>query len=481
MRPGQKNKRPLTQPWPRLETGCLPQTPGFLCRLRPFFWLLLAAGLTFGCNLLAGPQQPAIPSPPPFSTPVLIGGVPPETAVDPVSEITLSADPEIAALAEAVSTQQLTAYVRTLAAFGTRSTFSVVDQPAAGVGAARTWIYEELVRVGSGRLQVELDDFDLNHQGVSYPQQNVVATLPGRSGQSGAIVLMAHYDSRTIDPNNGSGVAPGANDNASGVALLLELARLLSARSWERTIIFVAFAAEEQGTHGSRHFVADRLLAGWQVAAALNNDIVGGRPGIPQTVRVFTPGPDTSTPRQLARYVRFIGRLYVPTLPADLQDAVDRPERFSDHIRFLDAGIPALRLTESVEDISSQHNAFDTPEKIDYDYLRRVAQLNLAAIASMAGAPPPPETLTVAAMAAPGAFLLTWVPDPQAVAYAISFRPVGSDAYAPFRFVTASQAGNVALTGFDPAVAYAVSVAAVGVNGRLGLFSPEFVVSAPGS
>ncbi|MCA9961029.1 MAG: M20/M25/M40 family metallo-hydrolase [Anaerolineales bacterium] len=439
--------------------------------------LVLLLLLASGCSLLAGPQQPVIPSPPPLYTPVTLGEIPADTVVDPVSSVTPGVDPEIAALAEAVSTQQLTAYVQTLANFGTRNTFSVTDQASVGIGAARQWIFDEFVRVGNGRLQVQFDDFSFTYNGVAYPQQNIVATLPGSGTYPGVVVVMAHYDSRTVDPDNGSSAAPGANDNASGVALLLEMARLLSARTWNQTVVFVAFAAEEQGTHGSRHFVADRLLDGWVVDAALNSDIVGGRAGIPQSIRVFTPGPDTTRPRQLARYLGYIGSLYVPAFSADLQDAVDREGRYSDHIRFLDAGIPALRLTESVEDLDSQHNAFDTPEKVDFSYLRQVVQLNLVTVANIIGTPPAPTTLTVAPMADAGAYLLTWSPDLTAVGYVMSFRPLGSATYAPFRFVSSSQAGNVALTGFDPAVTYAVSMAAVGLNGRIGLFSPEIIVS----
>lgn len=430
-----------------------------------------------GCVLLAGPQQPVIPSPPPLNTPITLGGIPADTVVDPPSNVTLGIDPEIAALAEAVSTQQLTAYVQTLANFGTRNTFSATDQSGAGIGAARQWIFDEFGRVGNGRLQVEFDDFPLTYNGVEYPQQNVVATLPGRGSHPGVILVMAHYDSRSVDPDNGFSTAPGADDNASGVAMLLELARLLSARSWEQTVVFVAFAAEEQGTHGSRHFVADRLLSGWVVDAAFNSDIVGGRPGIPQSIRVFAPGPDTSRPQQLARYLDFVGALYIPSFSVVPEEAVDREGRYSDHIRFLDAGIPALRMTESIEDVDSQHNAFDTAEKIDYNYLRQVVQLNLVTVANIVGAPPPPTTLTISPMADPGAYLLTWVPDLTTIGYAISFRPLGTSEYAPFRFVSSSQAGNVALTGFDAGVTYAVSIAALGINGRIGLFSAETIVA----
>ena len=327
----------------------------------------------------------------------------PDLVEDPVSSVVPVVDQTIAELVNAVSQQQLLAYVQTLEGFGTRHTYSVTDRADFGIGAARTWIFNEFTRVGNGRLQVEYDDFPLAFDGVDWPQRNVVATLPGTGTHPGVVVLMAHYDSRSFEPTDGTARAPGANDNASGVALLLEVARLLSARFWNQDIVFVAFAAEEQGTHGSRHFVADRMLDGWQIDAAFNNDIVGGRPGIPQSVRLFAVGPDTSPAQQLARYMDWLGALYTPVFPTTVFDTADREGRFSDHIRFLNAGIPAIRLTESQEDRDSQHNGVDTSNKIDYNYLRQVTQLNLMTIANIVGAPARPSTPNVAPMELQGA------------------------------------------------------------------------------
>ena len=439
-------------------------------------WVFALIFLVFssGCSLLEGPQRPTIPTAvPPAAAQELAPG---ELVFDPRSDITPGIDPDIVALVNAASQQNLVAYVQTLEGFGTRNTYSATDSETFGIGAARLWIFNELVRVGNGRLQVQFDDFPLTQDGFTTNQQNIVARLPGTSGHSGVIVLMAHYDSRTTDPANGSALAPGANDNASGIAVLIEVARLLSSRSWSQDVIFVAFAAEEQGTHGSRHFVADRMLDGWIIDAAINNDIVGGRPGIPQSIRVFTAGSDFEPPRQFAHYMDLVSQYYLPSFAITLEPTIDRPDRYSDHIRFLDAGIPALRLTESVEDFNVQHNGLDRSDLIDYNYLLQVTQLNLVTIANAIGAPPAPPAPTIAPMAEPGAYIVTWTPDPNAAGYALSFRPEGWPTYPPFVLVQQSQAGNVAITTLEPGTRYLVSMAALTENGRVGLFSPEIPI-----
>ena len=195
--------------------------------------LAFVALVTTACTLLSPPEGPVIPTPPPteatstgsvdFSELRLI--------TDPISSITPGVDPEIEALVNAVSEQQLVAYVQTLESFGTRNTFSETQRDDYGIGAARRWIHSEFQRVNSGGLQVEFEDFSATIDGRQTNQRNVIATLPGIGNHPGAIVLIAHYDSRHIDPNDGASLAPGADDNASGVAILLELARLMSSRS----------------------------------------------------------------------------------------------------------------------------------------------------------------------------------------------------------------------------------------------------------
>ena len=443
----------------------VPQRIKFLLLLPIIFFLV-------SCSLLEGPQQLTIPTPPggtPFASIAQAGPL----ITDPEGNVIEAVNPDLRTLLEQVSRQNLVGYIQTLQGFNTRNTYSVTDQEGLGIGAARRWIFNEFIRVGNGRLLVEVDEFPVNQGGVVYNQQNIIATLQGTGSHPGVIVMAAHYDSRTIDPLNGSSYAPGANDNGSGVAALLETARVMSSREWNQTIIFVAFAAEEQNRLGSTHFVTDRLLQGWRFDAMMSTDIVGGRPGIPQSVRLFSPGPDGSPPRQLARYMHYVGNLYMPQFPYTLIDAEDRDGRYSDHISFLQAGIPAVRLTESQEDPNRQHNSGDTAEWIDYDYLRQITQLNISYLGNAAGAPPMPVAPSISPMTEPGAYILTWIPDSVAAGYAISFRPVGSPEYSQFRYVNSGEAGNVAITGLDPAVQYAVSIAGLDGNGRIGLFSSE--------
>ena len=448
--------------------------------LRPSV-LLLLLGLSMlaasGCSLLAEPERPIIPTPRPTAQSleeVLASSD--DVVVNPAGGTLPAVEPECATLVNAVSQQQLMAYVQTLEGFGTRNTFSETQRDDFGIGAARRWIFDEFERVGNGRLEVAFQDYSFNFQGINTTQRNVIATLPGTSDHAGAIVLMANYDTRVGDWMDSTSRAPGADDNGSGVANLLEIARLLSSRSWNQTIIFAALTAEEQGTYGSRYFVQDAVLDGTIIDAAINNDMIGGRVGIPQYVRLFAEGPDTSGNRQLARYIEFIGGLYLPTFRIDVINALDREDRWGDQREFVYAGIPAVRLIESEEDLSIQNSARDIWSLIDYDYFAQIVQLNLSVLCNMIGAPPPPPAPLVAEMANPGSFILSWQAEPEAQGYAVSFRPLNSDDYPPFRFIGTAQTGNVVLTGFDPILTYAVSIAAIGSSGRLGSFSPEIIV-----
>jgi len=446
-------------------------------RILPLVIILLL--LNVSCALLEGPQRPVIPTPvATVSSAGIAAGIPSETVFDPVSSVVPAIDPEIKALVDAVSQQQLMGYVQTLTRFGTRNAFSVTDSSDSGIGAARLWIFNEFVRVGNGRLRVEFDAFPMNFDDTVTEQQNVIATLPGTSGSTDLIVVLAHYDTRPADVTDGRSRAPGADDNGSGMALLLESARVLSSRQWRQTVVFAAMAAEEQGSYGAQHFVQETILDGIEVRAAINYDTIGGRLGIPQSVRLFAPDLAISSHGELGRYYDFVGEFYLPTFPITVVDAVDREGRWGDQREFVRAALPALRITESEEDPDLLNSPTDVWDLIDYGYLQNVTRLNVAVVANMIGAPQIPPIPTVAPMADPGGFILTWVPDPLAAGYVISFRPISSTEYVPFRFVNGSQAGNVVLTGFDPSQTYAVSLAALDKSGRISLFSPEIVVGS---
>jgi hypothetical protein len=450
-----------------------------LSRYTSLIFLLLLLSLT-ACGLLREPPQPVIPTPIPTAPP--LPGLPAisgDQVTDPVSDVVPDIDPVTTELVNAVSQQQLMSYVQALESFGTRNSFSVVDRDDYGIGGARRWIFSEFERVGNGRMQVEFDDFNLSYKGFTAEQRNVVATLPGTAPGDGVIIVMAHYDTRPESVTDGFTRSTGANDNGSGVALLLETARVLSSREWNQTIKFIAVAAEEQETAGSRHFAQNAFLDGMNVLAVINYDAIGGRAGIPQTVRLFAENMRRSISGALGRYYDYIGGLYLPTFPVDIKDALDREGRWGDHREFVKVGMPAIRVMESEEDYDLVNSILDTWSLIDYSYHQKAVQLNVAVVANAAGAPPPPVSPTIVPMADPGAYLLTWPVDPSAAGYAISFRPINSASFAPFRYVRANMAGNVVLTGFDPTETYAASIAALDENGRLGIFTPEVIVGAP--
>lgn len=399
-----------------------------------------------------------------------------DLVVDPVSDVVPAVDPDIAGLVAAVSPQQLMGYVQTLESFGTRNSFSATDDPAFGIGAARQWIFSEFQRVGNGRLQVAFQKFPVAYAGFATEGWNVVAVLPGTASSDDVIIITAHYDTRPVEATDGISLSPGANDNGAGVALMLESARLLSSREWKQDIIFVATAAEEQDSQGARYFVQEAFLDGMNVVAAINYDGVGGEVGIPQSIRLFAPNLRQSLSGELGRYYEYVAGLYVPTFPIDLVDALDREGRYGDHREFVNAAMPAIRLTQSVENADLLNSRQDRWDRIDYRYLQQVVQMNVAVTANLAGAPSTPEVPLIRAMGEPGEYRLNWTVDPDAAGYAIAFRPLTETGYPPFRFVRVQDAGYVALTGFDPDQRFAVSMAALDGYGRVGDFTPEVLV-----
>jgi hypothetical protein len=331
------------------------------------------------------------------------------------------ADPRIEALVATISEGRLRDIDTRLVAFGTRNTLSDATSATRGIGAARQWIYDEL-RNSSPRLQVSFDTYMLERQGrITHPVElrNIVAILPGRSPRR--IYLGAHYDSLNLGPDAqlasnrlppGAGSpdiqeqagydhnadAPGANDDGSGVALTMELARIFarSGIEFDATLVFVCWAGEEQGLFGSRAHVAALRKAGTTVEAVLNSDIVGGTTGgngvvDAQSVRVYSEGPEDSMSRSLARYIERLAAIYVPSQRVRLMAREDRFGRGSDHSSFSDAGYPAITFREARENYSRQHAATDTLDGVDFRYLARNARINAAALAALALAPAVPR------------------------------------------------------------------------------------------
>lgn len=436
--------------------------------------ILVVLLLATGCSLLEPQPELVIPTPLPTAPPLeSLSG---EVVIDPVSDVVPTVDPVVVNALNQVSQQQLMAYVRQMESFGTRNAFSITDSDTFGIGAARRWIFNEFVRVGNGRLQVEFQDFPLSYDGYYADQSNVVATLPGKGPGNGVIVVVAHYDNRPASATDGNSRSTGANDNGSGVALLLETARVMSARDWNQTIVFLATSAEEQDTVGSRFFAENAFLDNMNILGVLNYDAIGGRVGIAQHVRLFAENFLASPTGALGRYYEYISGLYLPTFPVRIIDALDREGRWGDHREFVKLGMPAVRVMESEEDTDLLNSNLDTWNFIDYNYLQQATQLNIAVLTNMAGAPHQPQPPAVARMAQPGSYLLTWPVAEDVDGYAISFRPANTASFPPFRFVQAGRAGNVALTGLDPNQTYLVSMAALSEEGLMSSFSPELVI-----
>ncbi len=332
-------------------------------------------------------------------------------------------DPRIEQVLAGVSPERLSTTVETLAAFGTRHTLSSQTDPARGIGAAAQWIHEEFAQA-SPRLQVQFDTYEIPAQGSRIVRdvrvRNVVAVLPGRSTRR--IYVSGHYDTvARVAPPRAPGAgpaapgpgrasanggfdwaagdvpAPGANDDGSGTALTIEAARVLaqSGLEFDATLVFVAFAGEEQGLVGAHLHAQKAVAENAVIDAVFNNDIVGnsrGGNGIVDagSVRVFADGPEDSLSRQLARYIRRVASRYVPSHRVRLIARHDRFGRGGDHTAFNQRGYAGVRFSEANENFARQHVVEDTPDGVDAEYLARNTRVNLAGVASLALAPAAP-------------------------------------------------------------------------------------------
>ena len=326
----------------------------------------------------------------------------------------------VRAMAAGVSSDSLGHSVRTLSAFETRHTLSDPDPAGRGIGAARAWVEQELRAVAQqsgGRLVVSLQTAKVACARPGMPREvevtNVLATLRGTVDPDRAYVVSGHYDSRNANGSDASGPAPGANDDASGTAVVLEACRVMARHSFPATIVFAAYDGEEHGLLGSQAHAEALAAAGVRVDGMVTCDIVGNTMGMDgvrrdRHVRCFSYAPtgNDSTGRSLARVVASAA---VRHARADDPFAVqlvwrgDRYGRGGDHKSFFDRGFPAVRLTEPREDFSRQHQDVvvkdgrahgDIADAVDTEYMRRVTMLAVATLAELATAPPAPVVLS---------------------------------------------------------------------------------------
>ncbi|MGC4896836.1 M20/M25/M40 family metallo-hydrolase [Micromonospora sp. DT31] len=371
-------------------------------------------------------------------------------------------DRELTALLREIDRRRIEATVRRLAAFGTRHTLSSQTDPVRGIGAARDWIHAQLsgyAAASGGRMTVELQSY-VQQPASRIPTPttitNVVATLRGDVTPERVYVVTGHYDSRASDVMDAVSDAPGADDDASGVAVVMELARVLSTRRTEATIVLAAVAAEEQGLYGSAYLAGRLKAAGVDVQAMFSNDIVGSSTADdgtrdPRTVRLFAEGvPTAETPaeasvrqsvggendspsRQLARFVRDVADNAATGMDVRVIYRRDRYLRGSDHISFLREGWPAGRFTEPNENFAHQHQDVrvvdgvqygDLPQFCDFDYITRVARVNAATLWSLAQAPGTPRGVTVVTTNLTNDTTLRWQrgPEPDLAGYEVVWR-----------------------------------------------------------
>ena len=343
-------------------------------------------------------------------------------------------DTEISQYVSLINSDSLKAHVEKLVTFGTRQTMSSTTDSKKGIGAARNWVLSQFrndAKNSGGRMVVELQNEDIQPDGKRINQVinlgNATAVLKGTDPKDNRIfIISGHLDSRVTDILNMKDDAPGANDDASGVAAVLECARILSKSNFPATVIFVAVSGEEQGLFGSTMLAKRALNEKWNVVAMLNNDMIGNNEAADthnisnMKLRVFSEGlpyadldkkakfirayglENDGEARQLARYSKEIGERYVDNLEVKLIYRNDRFLRGGDHTPFVEAGFPAVRFTDMNENFNHQHQDLRTENKMEYgdlvkfmdfEYLRKNTAVNLAVLANLSKAPSKPENV----------------------------------------------------------------------------------------
>ena len=342
-------------------------------------------------------------------------------------------DPEVSRMIKEVSARNIESYIRKLVSFGTRNTLSEQDSPTRGIGAARDWIFSEFQRFNAecGNCMVVEKQSFLQPKANRIPEPttltNVIATLRGTTNPERIYVVSGHYDSMCTSPIDAKCDAPGANDDASGTAAVIELARIMSKRKFDATIVFMAVPGEEQGLLGAAYFAQQAVEKKMDIEGMFTNDIVGGvttqknspnrnrvrifSEGVPSNeteqqaaTRRSVGGENDSASRQLARYVKEQADRYMKNFKVWMIYRRDRYLRGGDHIPFLERGFAAARITEVDEDYTHQHQNVrtengifygDTPEFVDFEYTANVTRVNLIALASLASAPAKPKNVAI--------------------------------------------------------------------------------------
>ena len=372
-------------------------------------------------------------------------------------------DAELRRILGELDPERMRATVAELTTFGTRHTLSSQTDPQRGIGAARDWLFgafQEVAAGSGGAMTVEKQSFVqpvASRIPTPTPITNIVATLRGSTSPDRIYVVSGHYDSRVTDVMNFTSDAPGADDDGSGVAAVLEIARVLATRRPKATIVLAAVAGEEQGLYGAAYMAAQYRAAGADVQGMFTNDIIGSATADdgtrdPHAVRLFAEGvPSSETPeqaavrkavgseadspsRQLARYVTSVAANSATDMAVRIVYRRDRYLRGGDHIPFLLQGYPAARFTEPHENFAHQHQDTriengmqfgDLIEFCEFDYILRVTKVNAAAMWSLANAPGTPKNAVIMDAALSNSTQLAWDrgTEPDLAGYEVVWRP----------------------------------------------------------
>jgi Zn-dependent M28 family amino/carboxypeptidase len=399
--------------------------------------------------------------------------------------------------AVAVSPDALRETITRLVGFGTRHTLSDTVSETRGIGAARRYAagrFADFAKACGGCLVIETPESMATGARIPQPTRivNVMAIQKGSSDPNRVVIISGHIDSRNSDPLDARGDAPGANDDGSGTAAVIEAARVLSQHKFSATIVYAVLSGEEQGLFGGKLLAETAKAKGWQVEAVLNNDIVGNSTGssgarVDDVVRVFSEGTRAvETPEQANRrrynggevdsparnLSRFIAALSAKAgIGVEQVWRTDRFGRGGDQVPMLEAGFPAVRITERQENYDRQHQNVrtengkpygDVLSGVDFNYLAKVTRLNVTALAALAAAPAPPAGVTISGQVSADT-TLKWKPVAGAAGYKVWWRPTTAVAWTNSRDVPAG-ATEMTLKGIDIDTWF-FGVSAVAVNG----------------
>lgn len=394
--------------------------------------------------------------------------------------------------------------IRQLVAFGTRHTMSETDSDTRGIGAARRWIkseFEEISKSCGGCLEVSMQrTLEKGNAKTRITKDteivNVMAIIRGTKYPNRYVIMAGDIDSRVSDVLNYTDDSPGANDNASGMAGVIEAARVLSKYQFESSILFVGLSGEEQGLYGGKHLAAKAVEEGWDIVGVLNNDMIGNIEGVDgvidnRTFRIFSEptnpkdsdfknrmrrfygGEVDGISRQLARYVYTMTKTYMPEMNPMMIYRLDRFGRGGHHRPFCDEGFAGIRIMEAHENYNRQHQDLrtengiaygDVIEGVNFEYAKKLTTVNAITLAAIASAPAEPKNVKIGGAVKP-ATTLAWDPveDENLAGYKIYFRETTSPTWDNYRMVDASTS-EFSLDGIV-VDNYFFGVAAVGKDG----------------